>query len=208
MARVLLLVPSATYRVADFLEAARTLGVDVVIGGDEAHSLEGLMGPRSVQIPLDDPEKAAEAIVAHDRRTPLDAVVAVDDRGTWPPPGPGNGWACGTTPRRRWRQPGTNWPCGPGWRRPKCPSRRSPPSDPGPDRRRWSRWSRPSVFPASSSPPLCRPARGSCGPTAPTTPSPLSPASGASPPTPPVRTTLRYWSSGSSPGPRWRWRDC
>ena len=36
MARVLLLVPSATYRVADFLEAARTLGVDVVIGGDEA----------------------------------------------------------------------------------------------------------------------------------------------------------------------------
>src|ERR1700722_16284042 len=82
MARVLLLVPSATYRVADFLEAARTLGVDVVIGGDEAHSLEGLMGPRSVQIPLDDPEKAAEAIVAHDRRTPLDAVVAVDDRGT------------------------------------------------------------------------------------------------------------------------------
>jgi biotin carboxylase len=81
MARVLLLVPSATYRVADFLEAARTLGVDVVIGGDEAHALADLMGPRSVLIPLDDPQAAAEAIMAHDAVAPLDAVVAIDDRG-------------------------------------------------------------------------------------------------------------------------------
>jgi hypothetical protein len=70
MARVLLLVPSATYRVADFLEAARTLDVDVVIGGDEAHALAGVMGSGSVVIPLDDPERAAEAIVAHDSLAP------------------------------------------------------------------------------------------------------------------------------------------
>jgi biotin carboxylase len=82
MARVLLLVPSATYRVADFLDAARTLGVDVVIGGDEAFGLPDLMGGRAVPIPLDDPERAAEAIVALDNLTPLDAVVAVDDHGT------------------------------------------------------------------------------------------------------------------------------
>jgi biotin carboxylase len=82
MARVLLLVPSATYRVGDFLGAARTLGIDVVIGGDEVNALQDLMGERSLHVPLDDPEAAAEAIVAHDARTPLDAVVAVDDRGT------------------------------------------------------------------------------------------------------------------------------
>jgi biotin carboxylase len=82
MARVLLLVPSASYRVADFLEAARTLGVDVVIGGDEAHALQELMGAGTLQVPLEDPEAAAEAIVAHDSHTPLDAVVAIDDRGT------------------------------------------------------------------------------------------------------------------------------
>ncbi len=82
MARVLLLVPSATYRVADFLEAARTLGVEVVIGADEALALGDLMGGGSLQVPLDDPEAAAEAIVAHDAHTPLDAVVAIDDRGT------------------------------------------------------------------------------------------------------------------------------
>ncbi len=81
MARVLLLVPTATYRVADFLEAARTLEVDVVIGGDQAHALRDLMGRRSVQVPLDDPEAAADAIIAHDAVAPLDAVVAVDDRG-------------------------------------------------------------------------------------------------------------------------------
>jgi biotin carboxylase len=81
MARVLLLVPSATYRVGDFLEAARTLGVDVVVGGDEAHALEDLMGNRSLQVPLDDPVASAEVIVRHDGVAPLDAVVAVDDRG-------------------------------------------------------------------------------------------------------------------------------
>jgi biotin carboxylase len=82
MARVLFLVPSATYRVADFLTAARTLGVEVVIGGDEAHVLQDLMGTRSIRVPLDDPGATAEAIVAHDSVAPIDAVVAVDDRGT------------------------------------------------------------------------------------------------------------------------------
>jgi biotin carboxylase len=81
MPRVLLLVPAATYRVADFLEAARTLGVDVVVGGEEAHALQDLMGARALVVPLDDPPAAAEAIVAHDAQAPLDAVVAIDDRG-------------------------------------------------------------------------------------------------------------------------------
>ncbi|HXQ59540.1 MAG TPA: ATP-grasp domain-containing protein, partial [Acidimicrobiales bacterium] len=81
MARVLLLVPSATYRVADFLEGARTLGVDVVIGGDESPVMGETMGNRALQVTLDDPEAAAAAIVAHDAVAPLDAVLAVDDRG-------------------------------------------------------------------------------------------------------------------------------
>ena len=70
MARLLLLVPSATYRAADFLEAARTLGVEVVVGTDEAHALPGLMGLRTLEVPLDDPDAAADAIVAHDDVAP------------------------------------------------------------------------------------------------------------------------------------------
>jgi biotin carboxylase len=82
MARLLLVVPSATYRARDFLDAARALGVDVVIATEEAHALQGLMGARSLEIPLHDPRRAAEVIVAHDDVAPLDAVVAVDDAGT------------------------------------------------------------------------------------------------------------------------------
>ncbi len=82
MARVLLLVPSASYRAADFLLAATTLGVDVVVASPEAHAMQDVMGRRFLQLPLDDPGAAADAIVAHDQVAPLDAVVAVDDQGT------------------------------------------------------------------------------------------------------------------------------
>ncbi len=82
MARVLLLVPSATYRAGDFLDAARALGVDVIVAGDHAHVLEQSMATRWLEVSYDDPEAAASAIVAHDALTPLDAVVAVDDVGT------------------------------------------------------------------------------------------------------------------------------
>ena len=82
MARVLLLVPSATYRAKDFLDAARALGVEVVIGTEEAHGLPDLMGARALEVPLHDPRRAARAIVAHDDIAPLDAVIAVDDVGT------------------------------------------------------------------------------------------------------------------------------
>jgi biotin carboxylase len=82
VARVLLLIPSATYRAGDFLDAARALGVEVVIGTEEAHALDGVMGTRALEVPLDDPHRAADVIVAHDDLTPLDAVIAVDDMGT------------------------------------------------------------------------------------------------------------------------------
>lgn len=82
MARVVLVVPSSTYRAADFLEAARRQGAEVVVAGEEAHVLAAPAGGRSLVVDLDDPAAAAEAIVAHDARWPVDAVVAVDERGT------------------------------------------------------------------------------------------------------------------------------
>jgi biotin carboxylase len=82
MARLLLIVPSATYRADAFLEAARRLAVDVVIGCEEPLALQGVMGSAGLTLPLSDLDAAARAIVAHDGVTPLDAVVAVDDAGT------------------------------------------------------------------------------------------------------------------------------
>jgi biotin carboxylase len=82
MPRVLLLVPSATYRAGAFLDAAASLGAEVVVGGEQLSALADVGSARALQVPLGDPEAAAAAIVDHDARAPIDAVVAVDDQGT------------------------------------------------------------------------------------------------------------------------------
>jgi len=81
VARVLLLLPSATYRAADFLEAARALDVDVVVASEQRQTLAEAMGDRALHLDLHDRDAATEAIVALARRGPIDAVVAVDDQG-------------------------------------------------------------------------------------------------------------------------------
>jgi biotin carboxylase len=79
--RLLLLLPSATYRAADFLRAAAALGVEVVVGSEERQAMADSMGDRAAIVPLGDPAGALEAIVDLHARAPLDAVVAVDDQG-------------------------------------------------------------------------------------------------------------------------------
>ncbi|HVL81817.1 MAG TPA: ATP-grasp domain-containing protein [Actinomycetota bacterium] len=82
MPRVLLLLPSATYRATDFLQAAASVGAEVVVASEMAQTLAHTMGDRALVVDLCDPDAAAEAIVSHHRRLPLEAVVAVDDEGT------------------------------------------------------------------------------------------------------------------------------
>jgi biotin carboxylase len=79
--RILLLLPTATYRASDFVAAADRLGVEVVVGSEHRQALAGAMGDRAVVVPLDDPEAAVQAIAAVHGRTPIDAVLAVDDQG-------------------------------------------------------------------------------------------------------------------------------
>jgi biotin carboxylase len=82
VSRILLLLPTATYRAADFLAAARALGVDVVVGTEEPQPLPATIGDGAVVVPLDDADEAAGVIERLDARHPIDAVVAVDDQGT------------------------------------------------------------------------------------------------------------------------------
>jgi biotin carboxylase len=82
VARVLLILPTATYRAPDFMAAARKLGVEVVIASEHRQAMSGDMGDRAVVLPLRQPERAADAIAAVHDRTPLDAVLAVDDAGS------------------------------------------------------------------------------------------------------------------------------
>ena len=81
MPRVLLLLPTATYRAEDFLAAAETVGAEVVVASDRRQALRGVMGDRALRIDLRRPERAAAAIVELAGRVELDAVVAVDDGG-------------------------------------------------------------------------------------------------------------------------------
>jgi biotin carboxylase len=81
MPRVLLLLPTSTYRAPDFVRAAAHLGVEVVVGSEEAQALAAGMGDRAVVVPMSDPVAACKVIVALDARTPIDAVIAVDDQG-------------------------------------------------------------------------------------------------------------------------------
>jgi biotin carboxylase len=81
MLRVLLVLPTATYRAPDFLDAARSVGADVVVASEEAQAMGGTMGDRAVTIDLCDPAASAERIVALHERSPVDAVIGVDEQG-------------------------------------------------------------------------------------------------------------------------------
>lgn len=75
------MVPSATYRATDFLEAARRLGAEVTVASERRQAMSGLMGNNALTVPLGRPREAAERIARLSDRAPLDAIVAVDDAG-------------------------------------------------------------------------------------------------------------------------------
>jgi biotin carboxylase len=82
MTRVLLLVPSRTYRAHDFIEAARTLGVDVVVGTDRPSPIGAAGRGATVFVDLEDADRGRADVLALAREGPIDAVVPVDDGST------------------------------------------------------------------------------------------------------------------------------
>ena len=82
MARVLLLLPTRTYRAHDFMEAARRLGLEVTVGSERRQAFASLFPGGHLQLDFLRPRQAVRAIAAFARSYPLDAVVAVDDDGT------------------------------------------------------------------------------------------------------------------------------
>ncbi|MGH8945936.1 MAG: ATP-grasp domain-containing protein [Acidimicrobiia bacterium] len=79
MPRAVVLLPSTTYRARDFVVAAESLGVDLVVASEQPPPFD--MGDAYVEIDCSDPERAAETIVALGDQVPLDGVVAADDAG-------------------------------------------------------------------------------------------------------------------------------
>jgi len=86
MARILIIVPSESYRVASFVNAAAALNVDVVVACDSVTPAIELsspdeLSPGVLNVSLDDLEASTEQIVKMDNILPLDAIVAIDDKG-------------------------------------------------------------------------------------------------------------------------------
>ena len=63
MARLLLLVPTSTYRAGDFLQAARALGAEVVVASERRQALAGVMGHRALTVNCRNRDEAADRIV-------------------------------------------------------------------------------------------------------------------------------------------------
>ncbi len=81
MNRVLLLLPTTSYRNGDFLAAAKKLGVEIISVANYCHQLAPLWGMGPIQsVPFDQPEAALKQVLAALGRKP-DAVLAVDDSG-------------------------------------------------------------------------------------------------------------------------------
>lgn len=79
MSRVLLLLPTTTYKTPDFLAAARELQVDGTVASEEPSTLESLNPEGLLTLDFRDPEQCARRTEQFARTHPLDAVVGVDE---------------------------------------------------------------------------------------------------------------------------------
>jgi biotin carboxylase len=79
MDRVLLLLPTTTYRTQAFVDAARALGVDLVCASERPSTFEAHAPDNLITLDFADPAGAAETIARLATRRPIDAAVPVDD---------------------------------------------------------------------------------------------------------------------------------
>ena len=77
--RILLLLPTRTYRATDFLAAAMKLNVEVVVASEEAATTADLSPRDSLVLDFSTPEVASQAILEFSETHPIAAIVGVDD---------------------------------------------------------------------------------------------------------------------------------
>ncbi len=79
MTRLLLLIPTLSYRTADFMAAAHRLDVRVTVGCNQRQVLEDLAAGGALTVDFGDWERGVAQITAFHRDYPLTAIVGVDD---------------------------------------------------------------------------------------------------------------------------------
>lgn len=79
MPTAVVILPSSTYRASDFVKAAESLGIDLVVASEQPPPFD--MGDRYLRIDCSDAVAAAERIARHGETVAIDGVVAADDQG-------------------------------------------------------------------------------------------------------------------------------
>lgn len=79
MERVLILIPTASYRAHDFVNAAKRLDIEVIIGSDQRQALSRLLPDASLALNLRKPESSLKKIEELAKKKPLHAIVGVDE---------------------------------------------------------------------------------------------------------------------------------
>ena len=82
MDRLLLLIPTTSYRVGDFLEVAHRLDVAVAVGSNRRQVLEKYADGATVTLDFANVETGVEQILAYADTYPLKAIVATDEETT------------------------------------------------------------------------------------------------------------------------------
>ena len=80
MARLLLLIPTTSYRVKDFMNAAHKSGVNVTIGSDEESVLNTFQSSGILQLKFDDLNKSVEKIKTFHKSYPINSIIGVEEQ--------------------------------------------------------------------------------------------------------------------------------
>ncbi len=79
MPRVLLLLPTTTYRASDFLAAAANVGADVTVASEEPSTLASRNPAGLLTLEFRNPRECAARVIRFSREHPVNAVVGVDE---------------------------------------------------------------------------------------------------------------------------------
>ena len=77
--RLLLLIPTTSYRTEDFLAAGRRLGVEVAVGSNRDAVLAPLGDGRTTRVDFADADRAVDQITQYAARYPLAGIIGVDE---------------------------------------------------------------------------------------------------------------------------------
>ena len=80
--RLLLLVPTTSYRIGDFLKAAERLDVDVAVGSDQRGVLEQFSHGRTVTVDFKAIDRGVGQIIGFNDHYPLAAIIGIDQETT------------------------------------------------------------------------------------------------------------------------------